>query len=54
MIQKVRCDIKIKEKKTFEVYSFIGDNATLTVELLILLNYIKGLIIVNISKHLIK
>lgn len=54
MIQKVRCDIKIKEKKTLEFYSFIGDNATLTGELLILLNYIKGLIIVNISKHLIR
>lgn len=37
MIQKVRCDIKIEEKKT-EFYSFIGDNATLTGELLILLN----------------
>lgn len=46
--------LKLKRKHAFEFYSFIGDNATLTGELLILLNYIKGLIIVNISKHLIR
>lgn len=38
MIQKVRCDIKIEGEKTFHFYSFFGDNATLTGELLILLN----------------
>lgn len=30
--------LKLKRKHAFEFYSFIGDNATLTGELLILLN----------------